>query len=183
MIKSPRLHKPVTVPEVMTEVDQTAKTSHLLRLNDAPFAAKLFYALETDGVGSTGYDPARIRNRRALTALEVLGTNAASALPALIEIADENISADSRNCAIEAIDWMGPRANEAVPALMRWMTNYDSQAIRELGNIGPPAKPAVPWLLQRVRETNGSNYVIEAKRALKLIDPTAATKAGITNWP
>ena len=164
--------------EAITQVGTNAIPSllRLLRLEDSPF-------MDFIDEGRTIAAPPRVWRRRALTALEVLGTNAATAVPALMEIAREGVSGDSRQCAIEAIGFMGPRAKEAVPALMQWMTNHDEVAIRALGNIGPAAKPAVPWLLQHVGITDGSRYVAEARRALRLIDPQAATKAGTTDQP
>jgi len=39
---------------------------------------------------------------------EVLGTNARSAVPALIEIAQRNVSEDSLSSAIDALEFIGP---------------------------------------------------------------------------
>jgi hypothetical protein len=85
-----------------------------------------------------------------------LGTNAGAAVPALIQIASEDSPSDSQHSAISS-----------------------------LGDIGPPARQAIPYLLQWATRTNNTPYDFDlnqaAKRALLIIDPEAAHKAGITN--
>jgi hypothetical protein len=79
----------------------------------------------------------------------LLGTNAQTAVPALIEIADEDISLISRLRAIESLGYIGPPAKEAVPSFLRWATNPDI-SVRNMARA---------WLLR--------------------IDPEAAAKAGV----
>jgi hypothetical protein len=81
------------------------------------------------------------------------GESAASAVPQLIGIASSTPSGVSNTSAIQALGCIGPGAKEAVPHLLVWATNTDSQ------------------------------MQSEAKTALLQIDPEAAARAGITNKP
>ena len=87
----------------------------------------------------------------AAIAFQQLGTNAQGAAPALIDIASQNISSPSRNCAVRSLGGIGPAAREAVPILMGWSTNADL------------------------------DFRNEARRALLRIDPEVAARVGITN--
>jgi hypothetical protein len=92
----------------------------------------------------------------AFCGFQALGTNAQAAVPELIEIANQNVSATSRYCdsAFEVLyGFTGLPPREAVPALLRWATNSN------------------PY------------FRIYARQRLPLIDPEAAAKAGITNAP
>jgi HEAT repeat protein len=92
-------------------------------------------------------------NQIAAHAFLCLGTNAESAVPALMQIAEADISLTSR-----------------------------SYAIHSLGNIGPPAKAAVPSLLMWA--TNQVTAVRRyARLSLSCIDPEAAARSGITDSP
>jgi hypothetical protein len=52
-----------------------------------------------------------------------LGRSAQNAVPALIEIANQNISRDSQYYAVYSLGCIGPAAKEAVPSLLRWTTD------------------------------------------------------------
>jgi hypothetical protein len=71
----------------------------------------------------------------------LLGAKARSAVPALIEIADRNISLEPRSHAVLSLGSIGPEAKEAVPALLRWGTSADQRlrlkATWSLGMIVP----------------------------------------------
>lgn len=84
---------------------------------------------------------------------QILNTNAQAAVPELIQIAKENISTSSQVMAIVALGDIGPKARQAVPYLLQWSTNKTSE-VRTF-----------------------------ARLALVDIDPEAAAKAGITNGP
>jgi HEAT repeat protein len=53
-----------------------------------------------------------------------------SAVPALIEIVNQNISATSQFCALSVLGSAGPLAKEAVPSLLGWATNANAEARR-----------------------------------------------------
>jgi hypothetical protein len=125
----------------------------LLRTKDSALKVKLMDLLQRQHIIKIEYTPAETWHFRAAYAFGVLGTNAQTAVPALITIADDNISLNSRVCAIESLGYVGLPTKEAVSALSRWATNADS----------------------RVR-----NW---AKTGLLRIGPEAATTADITNSP
>ena len=95
-------------------------------------------------------------NWRACEAFRVLGAEAKSAVPALIAIANQNISPSSRCCAIRALGSIGPSANGAVPALLRWATNANAgvryTAISALGKIGTEPDRVVPVLINAMHD-------------------------------
>jgi HEAT repeat protein len=86
----------------------------------------------------------------------VLGAKAQSAVPALIEIANQKISRSSRWYAIQALVLVGPPAQEAIPLLSGWATNADvsvrSYAINALGRIrGEPGR-GLPVLINALHD-------------------------------
>jgi hypothetical protein len=108
----------------------------MLRARDSALKVRLMDLARMVSIECT---PAEDFNRATVDGFFVLGAKAQSAVPALIEIVNQNISAESRVCAIRALRVMGPPAKEAVPSLLRWATNGDSQvrssAISALGGI------------------------------------------------
>jgi len=63
-----------------------------------------------------------------------------------------------------------------VPEILRWLRHgqpfYQRQAIRMLGEIGPPAKSAVPDLIKTLQSTEKETREC-AREALRRIDPAA----------
>ena len=90
-------------------------------------------------------------NKAGSYGFQALGTNAQSAVQALIRIANQNISPASQESAIAALDFIGPPAKEAVPSLLRWATNADgfvrNEAIWALGSIHAEPERVVPVLI------------------------------------
>jgi hypothetical protein len=122
-----------------------------LRMKDSALKVRLMdlalrqHIINFDYTSDTGW------NLVAVHGFSILGTNAQAAVPALIGIANQNISPYSKSGAITALGYVGPSAKEAVPSLLRWATNADLEV--------------------RFSATN----------ALRNIDPEAAAKAGIAN--
>jgi HEAT repeat protein len=125
----------------------------LLRAKDSPLKVKEMDLVRRQHIINIRYTPADIRNAMAATGFWSLGANAQTAVPALIEIADQNISQRSRYEAIYSLAGIGRPAKQVVPALLTWATNAD-------------------WMVQR-----------GARFALFRIDPEAATKAGLKPPP
>jgi hypothetical protein len=75
-------------------------------------------------------------NHKAVVGFEALGSSAQPAVPELIKIFEENISADSECETANSLGCIGPAANQAIPALLGGLTNsnYDvrQQIIRTL---------------------------------------------------
>lgn len=153
----------VTSPNLAQECDEAVLQAgtnafptllRRLRAKDAGSMAKLITLLQRQHIIKIEFTPAAAWNAAAASAFWLLGTNAQTAVPALIQIADQDISPESQRSAIYSLAGIGPAAKEAVPSLLRWTTNADPM----------------------VRNT--------ARFSLFVIDPEAAAKAGITNtWP
>ena len=121
----------------------------LLRVKDSALKVKLMELLQRQDIIRIEYTPADNWHFRAAYAFGVLGTNAQTAVPALIKIADDNLSTSSRLCAIESLGYVGLPTKEAVSCLLRWATNTDRE-VRSWAGVG-----------------------------LLRIDPEAAAKAGV----
>ncbi len=102
--------------------------------------------------------PAAVRNVQASRAFIVLGDMAKDAVPALVKMNDDNISAESR-CAIEdALAWIGPAAKPAIPLLVRATTNANprvrASALWALGEIHAEPELCVPCLIQALNDSD-----------------------------
>ena len=82
-------------------------------------------------------------NHAGIVGFSILGTNAQSAVPALIEMLNQNNSRQSAIYVIGALSCIGPSAKGAVPALLRFATNADpvvrSSAAITIRQIDPEA--------------------------------------------
>ena len=94
-------------------------------------------------------------NYEAWHGFGMLGTNAYSAVPGLVDIYERNLSGMSRKCSAYSLEGMGPAAAAAVPALLRVATNTNantsylgdrSDAIGALGEIHSAPQIVVPAL-------------------------------------
>ena len=102
----------------------------MLRARDSAIKVKLMDWVERRGIIKGGFRRASQLNGWAVFRFVDLGTNAQSAVPALMEIANQNISSDSKRCALNAVSEVsrtGPQAKENVPSLSRWATNADAR--------------------------------------------------------
>jgi HEAT repeat protein len=97
-------------------------------------------------------------NDAAVMGFHLLGSKAQSAVPALIEIANQNISSPSRNDAICALGMVGPSAKDALPSLLQWTTNADWKArlysIGSLYEIGAEPDRVMPVLMSALHDPN-----------------------------
>jgi HEAT repeat protein len=100
--------------------------------------------------------PAEELNYRACSAFGVLGSKARSAVPALMEIVNQNLSRASRWYPIEALVLVGPPAPEAIPLLSGWATNsapsVRSYANNALGGIRAEPERGLPVLLNALND-------------------------------
>lgn len=123
----------------------------LLRAKDPPPAMlKVLDQLRKQSLVRIRYRYAIERNQKAGFAFEILGPNAACAVPALIEIYEDGQSPFSQHCAAEVLGSMGPAAEAAIPALLRNLTNRDYDVCRAtvwaIGEIGGEPSVIVPAL-------------------------------------
>jgi HEAT repeat protein len=121
---------------------------------------------------------------RALAVLSAIGSDAAAAVPDLVEIIQDDDDNLLEN-AVAALDAIGPAAAPAVPRLIEIATadlaNARGRSIVCLGSIGPAAAPAVPLLvdvlLRRVPIDPDPWYVGLAASALGHIGAAEAVPA------
>lgn len=100
----------------------------LLRARDSALELKLVNLVRWQHVLEIKFTPADEWNLAAVMGFAALGTNAQSAVPALIEMATPSDA--SRICAIRALGYIGPSAKQAVPTLLRWAFNSDTEVSR-----------------------------------------------------
>ena len=89
------------------------------------------------------------------------------------------IAPQTRNAAAYEISGLGPAAAPAVPALIEALDDPEA-SVRfpvtvALGEIGPAAKAAVPKLKKMMDEEINDELAAAARRALRRIEPSAAT--------
>lgn len=100
------------------------------------------------GMLRTPYRNAVQRNYEAEYAFSVLGTNAASAVPALIEIYKANISPPSQMHTALALGHLGRTARAALPALLKNFTHPDDDvrfyAVSAVYHIGGEPDVLIP---------------------------------------
>ena len=148
----------------------------MLRAKDSSLKENLMDLVIRQHIVKLDFTLAVDLNWRACEAFRVLGAEAQSAVPALIEIANQNISHSSRCCAIRAVGSIGPSANGAVPALLRWATNPDAgvrcNAIFALGKIGAEPHRVVPVLMNALHDPR-PDVRFNAVRALVQFGPKA----------
>ncbi|MGO8929178.1 MAG: HEAT repeat domain-containing protein [Limisphaerales bacterium] len=128
----------------------------MLRVKDSPLKVKLMDLTKRQRIIEIRYTTARDVNFRAFCAFSVLGAKAQSAVPTLIEIANQNISPESQGDSIFALGSIGPPAKEAVPSLLGWATNANAyvrfHAISALGKIGTEPDRVVPVLANALHD-------------------------------
>ncbi len=98
----------------------------MLRAKDSALKVKFMELAERQHVIKIRHTPAEELNYRACWAFKVLRAKAQSAVPSLIEIANQDISHGPQCYAIAALGAIGPPAQEAIPRLLGWATNADS---------------------------------------------------------
>jgi len=102
--------------------------------------------------------PAWSRNWDAVNGFRILGSEASQAVPALVEIYDQNRSGMSRSCAASALGGIGPTASAALPSLLTGATNFSGQAriesILALGEIHAAPSTVVPILISSLGDSN-----------------------------
>jgi hypothetical protein len=99
-------------------------------------------------------------NEEAEYAFEVLGTNAVSAVPGLIQIYEQNISPSSQRCAAQALGSIGRGAEPALPVLIRQFTHTNDDvrfsAVSAVMHIGGKPEVVIPALTSVLKDSNVS---------------------------
>jgi hypothetical protein len=110
--------------------------------------------------GWVHYRFGRDRNEEAEYAFEVLGTNAASAVPKLIKIYEKNISESSQSCAALALGKIGAAAGPAIPVLLQRFNHTNRyvrfSAVTAVIHIGGDPSIVIPALRGALKDPDVS---------------------------
>lgn len=74
--------------------------------------------------------PAQTVRARAIMGYHMLGPSAGGDVPRLIQMMDSQTSPDVRCCIAEALGVIGPEARDAIPVLMKAVTNQNPDLSR-----------------------------------------------------
>ena len=128
----------------------------LLRARDSALKIKLMALAQKQHVIKIEFIPAEGWNGAAVAGFSVLGTNGQNAVPELIDIANQNISHESQLDALFALGNIGPPAKAAIPSLLCFVTNADSDvrdiAMFALGRTHAEADRVVPVLINALSD-------------------------------
>jgi HEAT repeat protein len=148
----------------------------MLQAKDSALKVGLLNLARRQHIIKIEYTSAPEWHHRARHGFEVLGAQAQGAVPALIDIANQNISRTSGLDAIDALGFIGPSAEQAVSPLLRWAANADSQtrcnAIFALGKIHADPDRVVPALTNTLQDSYAAAR-IDALIALEHFGPDA----------
>jgi HEAT repeat protein len=156
-------------PEELSEAEQDANAAvrqagtnaiptllRMLRAKDSTLTTKLLDFAQWQSIFKIDYPRAEGWNLAALRGFEMLGAQAQSAVPAIIDVVDELISLDSEGLAIMALGAIGSSAKQAVPSLLGWATNAGwmqrYNAITALGRIAAEPDLVVPLLTNALHD-------------------------------
>lgn len=131
----------------------------MIRARDRPpFVLKLMETARRLGFTRSMYRYANWRHEEAEYAFQMLGTNAASAVPELIRIYEQDISPSSQRCAARSLGHIGRGAQAALPALIQRFahTNGDVRfyAVSSVMDIGGEPGIVVPALTSALQDSN-----------------------------
>jgi HEAT repeat protein len=90
----------------------------------------------------------------AVLGFKALGQLAEPAVPDLVLLLDD-ADESLRNAAIQALGYIGPPARAAVPALLDELRIGNLTALDSLGSIGPAAAEAAPVILAELEQLEG----------------------------
>jgi len=101
------------------------------------------------------YTIAAMRWSRAGHALNVMGETGRAAVPYYLQ-ALTNRDAVTRRCALNALGYIGPRAEDSIPTLLARRGDLEvlGNLLRTLGDIGRRPDLCVPVLIQQLGNTN-----------------------------
>jgi len=130
----------------------------MLQARDSDLKIKLIRLAKKQHLIRVNYVSARSENSKRAKPFGHWESAGVMLSPALIEIFDRDISADSQDSTACALAYIGPAASNAVPSLLRGMsrTNYSvlPNSFVALSSIKARADLVVPVMLKFLRNTN-----------------------------
>ncbi len=127
----------------------------MLRAKDSVVAPTVKWAERKDLIWVSLAEEKHVEAARGF---EVLGSSAHSAVPALIEIYNQNDSPESRAAIAYSLGFIGPASQKAIPQLIEAATNADktlrSAAVRSLGQIKLEPSIVVPVLIAALNDSD-----------------------------
>jgi hypothetical protein len=121
-----------------------------------PYMLKLIEVARIQPLIRISYRHAFWRNEEASYAFEILGTNAACAVPGLIRIYEAALTPSSQRCAAQSLGHIGPAAQPAIPVLLKAFTNTDPQvrfdAVSAVYYIGGDPAVVVPAMQRALKD-------------------------------
>ena len=131
---------------------------HLLRKRDSNLKLWVAAFARKQRIIKNQFVPAAAWNTEASRAFIVLGDVAKDAVPELVRVYNENISAASQAAVLDALTWIGPAAKPAIPLLLRAATNSDARTrangLWALGEIHAEPELCVPALIHALSDTD-----------------------------
>jgi hypothetical protein len=101
--------------------------------------------------------PAEESHAKALEAFELINTNAAAAVPGLMQILERNYSDSSRICTLGALSFVGPAAEPALPLIVKHLRDPNPwarhNAVQAIGQIGGQPQFTIPALTSALSDS------------------------------
>jgi len=128
---------------------------NMLRARDSIVAPAVKWAEKKDWVWVSLAEEKHVEAARGF---EVLGASANGAVPALIEIYNQNNASESRAAVAYSLGFIGVASQKAIPQLIEGATNTDkilrSTAVRSLGQIKSQPGIVVPVLMVALNDSD-----------------------------
>jgi len=127
----------------------------MLRAKDSALKVKLMDLTSRQHIIKIHFTQALVLNIEAVHGFAALGAKAQSAVPAVIEILNQD---GSSYHSMYALSTIGPAAKEAIPALLKRLddptTEYEYAVFSTLRGIGAKSDEVVPVLIRQLASTN-----------------------------
>ena len=123
-----------------------------LRKRDSSLTLKMIALASKQHFVKIRHISAEVHHHKATVGFETLGSDAKPAVPGLIRIFKQAISADSQYETATSLGWIGPSASRAVPCLIAGLSNTNNRVRQQvtwaLAQIAGPPDLVVPALVK-----------------------------------
>ncbi|HXT41832.1 MAG TPA: HEAT repeat domain-containing protein [Candidatus Angelobacter sp.] len=130
----------------------------MARARDSALTLKLIGLARKQHWIKINHTSASVRNIEAVYGFRQLGADGKDAVPALIEICEQNLSRTSQETIPAALGYIGPAAKQAIPVLLRCATNTNpvvrGNAIYALGQIHGDPELVLPVLIRSLHDSD-----------------------------